>query len=51
MDDNNIFDEDDALDYILQEDTENQPPANKSGFGCMAFIILPIISPIIWYLV
>ena len=46
-DDENIFDDDDALDFILYEETnkENQGNQNKSGktgcLGTLALIVLP----------
>lgn len=44
MGDDNIFDEDDALDYIIYEDCkkEDQKPEGKSG--CLGLVLL-IIAP------
>ena len=42
--DDNIFDEDDALDYVLYEDSEKNGHRPQSGVGCLgilAVLILP----------
>lgn len=45
MDDDNIFDEDDALDYILYEDAEKgENNSGKSG-GCLSIFIFFLITP------
>lgn len=50
--DDNIFDNDDALDYIMQEDVEqrSQQPPNQAGcLGLVAVLLLPV-SYIYWIL-
>ena len=50
MDDDNIFDDDDALDYIMYEEVnkDNQDNQNKPGrVGCLsslALFVLPAIG-------
>ncbi|MCB2215124.1 MAG: hypothetical protein KQH59_03600 [Desulfobulbaceae bacterium] len=44
----NIFDDDNAFDYIMQEEVENNwqpPPGNKSG--CLGLIVLIVTPPTI----
>ena len=44
-DDDNLFDEDDALDYILYEKTEKDVRQKQFRSGCLgliAIIVLPI---------
>jgi hypothetical protein len=40
-DDNNLFDEDDALDYILYEEVNKE--TSDGGKGCLGMIILLIL--------
>jgi len=42
MDDDNIFDEDDALDYIMYEEVSknSQRENNKSTGGCLSLLLL-----------
>ncbi len=43
--DDNIFDEDDALDYILYqeaEEEEKQPKATTGCFGLLLVLIIPV---------
>jgi len=40
-DDNNLFDEDDALDYILYEEVNKE--TSDGGKGCFGMIILLIL--------
>jgi hypothetical protein len=42
--DDNIFDNDDALDYILYEDSERDVRERKGGGGCLS-VILILITP------
>ncbi len=53
MDDDNIFDEDDALDYIMYEEVSKntQRGNNKSTGGCLSLLILltiPVSSIAFW---
>ena len=44
--DDNIFDEDDALDYIMYEEVEkevNSPQAKAGCAGMLLVVIIPII--------
>ncbi len=49
--DDNLFDEDDALDYILYEECEkkdNRPGNGKSGcLGLLMLIVLPLAGLLI----
>jgi len=51
MDDDNLFDEDDALDYILYKECEKkrqQPGNGKSGcLGVLLLIVLPLAGLLI----
>ena len=48
MDDDNIFDEDDALDYIIYDEIDKREQgANKSG--CLTFIIVLFIPTTLLY--
>ena len=38
MDEDNLFDDDDALDYIIYEDASNENSGKNKG-GCLAFFI------------
>jgi len=40
MDDDNIFDEDDALDYIIYEETQEKNKQIPKGGGCLTLIVL-----------
>lgn len=42
MDDDNLFDDDDALDYIIYEDVSNENSKNNKG-GCLAVFIAFLI--------
>jgi hypothetical protein len=47
-DDDNIFDEDDALDYIIYEDLEKEQPERQGDNGkggCLGLLILLIFPP------
>jgi hypothetical protein len=39
MDDDNIFDEDDVLDYIIYEDVSKEE-SNKNGTGCLSLVVV-----------
>ena len=43
MDDDNIFDNDDALDYIIYEELAEEEK-NKKSNGCLSIIVL-LIAP------
>ena len=43
MDENNIFDDDDALDYILYEDSERNIPHSDKRGGCFILILFLIV--------
>jgi hypothetical protein len=45
MEDDNLFDEDEALDYILYEEIDKTSP-KKNGSGCLSLILvaMPTIS-------
>lgn len=51
MDDDNIFDEDDALDYVMYEDVEKNVEKNsseKSGcLGALALFLCPVTYALI----
>ncbi len=56
MDDDNIFDKDDALDYIVYEEASNntQRENNKSPGGCLSLLIvltIPVSSISLWFFV
>ena len=44
--DGNIFDDDDALDYVMPKEVEKEikQPGNQSG--CLGFVALLILTPI-----
>ena len=44
--DDNIFDDDDALDYVMPKEVEKEikQPGNQSG--CLGFVALLILTPI-----
>jgi hypothetical protein len=46
--DDNIFDEDDALDYIIYEEVEKEVNSNdpKSRSGCLGVMLVRIIPAI-----
>lgn len=44
--DDNIFDDDDALDYIMSEEVEkggNEPQSNAGCFGVLLVLIVPVV--------
>ena len=47
MDDDNIFDEDDALDYVMYEEAEkdSKQPVNQSG--CLGLLLLTIFPSVL----
>jgi len=50
MEDDNIFDEDDALDYIIYDEL-SQEEKNKNSSGCLSVliaIIIPAGSVVFW---
>ncbi len=47
--DDNIFDDDDALDYILYEDSERDVHERK-GSGCLGMVLLLLFIPLVVYL-
>jgi len=52
MDDDNIFDEDDALDYILYEEHSKGPKNTNNGSGCLSVLILvavPLTGCLCWF--
>ena len=48
MNDDNIFDEDDALDYIFYEELEDKNNKSPNNTGCLGVVIL-LIMPIAIY--
>ncbi len=51
MDDDNIFDEDDALDYIIYDEL-SQEEKNKNNSGCLSLLIaltIPVGSIGFWF--
>ena len=44
MNDDNIFDEDDALDYIMYEENTKQPEGEKNSSGCLTGVIFFVVS-------
>jgi hypothetical protein len=51
MDDDNLFDDDDALDYIIYEDASNENSENNKG-GCLALFVaflIPVSLYKIWF--
>ena len=44
MEDDSIFDEDDALDYVLYEEMENQDPPPSSKTGCLGSLIFLLMT-------
>ncbi len=50
--DDNLFDEDDALDYVLYEECEKEVEKNKGHSGCLgvvAFLLLmPVTGLLLW---
>ena len=44
MEDDNIFDEDDALDYVIYEKLEENSISKKSG--CFTVVLFVLIIPI-----
>lgn len=42
----NIFDDDDALDYILYEECEKESNSNGKGGGCFSVILLVMLPPL-----
>ncbi len=51
MEDDNIFDEDDALDFVIYEETENEAAESNKSSGCLSFIVvfLTIPSSLLYY--
>ena len=53
MDDKNSFDKDDALDFMIYEDIENEINKKSSNTGCLGiliFIILPgLLVHYLWF--
>ncbi len=43
MDDENIFDEDDALDYIIYEELEAEEGKSENKGGCLTVVTLFIV--------
>lgn len=46
-DDNNIFDKDDALDYVIYEDINKKKRDGSGNGGCLGIVIL-LIFPVAW---
>lgn len=47
MDDDNLFDDDDALDYIFYEESnKNNVPENRNG-GCLSVVLVFIIPSLV----
>lgn len=42
-DSDNIFDEDDALDYIMQQEVEQESIAEQGKGGCLGLILLVVL--------
>lgn len=50
-DDNNIFDEDDALDYILYDEYSEEPKKTNNGSGCLSGLVIiavPFAGGLCW---
>lgn len=45
MDDENLFDEDDALDFVLYEEAEKGRENPKNSGGCLSVIIFFLVVP------
>ncbi|MDD4274086.1 MAG: hypothetical protein PHG14_10215 [Desulfobacter postgatei] len=45
MDDENLFDEDDALDFVLYEEAEKELKDPKSSGGCLSVLIFFLVIP------
>jgi len=43
MEDDNIFDKDDALDCILSEEYSREPKGNDNNSGCFSLIVFGFI--------
>lgn len=51
MDEDNIFDDDEALDYILYEECTGETDKEQKGGGCLgmiALLLLPVCGILIW---
>jgi len=46
MDDDNIFDKDDALDYVMYEEVDNKKQDGSGKSGCLGVVVL-LIMPIV----
>ena len=44
--DDNPFDDDDALDYIIYEECEKETNNSKDNGGCFGSIIFFLVSPV-----
>lgn len=51
MEDDNIFDEDDALDFVIYEETENEVAKSNKSSGCLSSVVvfLTIPSSLLYY--
>ncbi len=45
--DDNIFDEDDALDYVMYEEVEQEEKQNQRHSGCLGVLLLFIVPTVI----
>lgn len=44
--DDNLFDEDDALDYVLYEECEKEVKKNGGNSGCLGMLVFMLITPV-----
>ena len=54
MDDDNLFDDDDALDYIMYEECEKGRGAHKGGNGCFGValaLLIPFVGTLLYPLI
>jgi hypothetical protein len=50
MEEDNIFDEDDALDYTIYEELESEEKKSPNNTGCLGVVILLIMPSAIYFL-
>ncbi len=44
--DDNLFDDDDALDYIMYEECNNETNNQRNSRGCFGTIMFFLVSPV-----
>ena len=53
MSDDNLFDEDDALDYIIYEEVEKEVGQKSGKSGCLGLFVVPALFfplfQVIWH--